>query len=237
MDDPALDSAEHRRALDGLSRINRLSRTVADLWKPIEAHAIAAGRAVRVLDLACGGGDVTVGLRQRAIRAGLPIRVNGCDLSGVAINRSRELARREQADCDFFALDAVREPLPDGYDAIVSSLFLHHLTDEQAMDLLRRSASAAALVVMSDLVRSGPAWVATWLGTRVISRSGVVHDDGPSSVAAAFTVAEMRRLLERARLEGATVTPTWPMRMLITRRERARDTVAEHATRPKEQAA
>jgi hypothetical protein len=150
------------------------------------------------------------------MRLNLPIRVDGCDLSGVALGRARSLSGRHEAGCDFFALDAVRNELPPGYDATVSSLFLHHLTVDDVRALLRKLAGSVRLVVISDLVRSGPAWAATWLGTRVLSRSPVVHCDGPRSVEAAFTTAEMRRLLDATGLETARVERVWPLRMRVT---------------------
>jgi hypothetical protein len=57
-------------------------------------------------------------------------------------------------------------------------------------------------------------------GTRLLSRSPVVHVDGPRSVAAAFTPAEALDLAQRAGLTGATVVRRWPCRFLLTwRRE------------------
>ncbi|MBX9582367.1 MAG: hypothetical protein K2X87_18855, partial [Gemmataceae bacterium] len=71
MDDPGLDPAEHRRALAALARINRWSRSAAVIWRPIRDFARSAGRPVRVLDVATGGGDVPKALAEKARRAGL----------------------------------------------------------------------------------------------------------------------------------------------------------------------
>lgn len=219
MDDPALDAAEHRRALDGLARINRLSGTAGTLWPSLlraGRAARSAGRTLRVLDVACGGGDVAVALSLRARKAHVPIRVDGCDLSGRAIDRAMELAREHETDSDFFACDAIQSGLPDGYDAVVCSLFVHHLTDAHARRLLQNLSRKAGLVLISDLVRSRLAWTLTWLGTRVLSRSPVVHTDGPRSVEGAFTVSEMRSLLDATGMNAATIERVWPMRMLVT---------------------
>ena len=51
---------------------------------------------------------------------------------------------------------------------------------------------------------------------RVLSRSPVVHFDGPASVRAAYTLAELRSLADRAGLTGATVRPVFLCRMLLT---------------------
>lgn len=219
MDDPALDPDEHRRALDGLARINRLSGTVGTLWPELlraGRKARSEGRTLRVLDVACGGGDVAVGLSMRARKADLPVRVEGCDLSPVALDRAVKLSQTRGVDCRFFACDAVHDDPPAGYDAVVCSLFLHHLTAAQAQTLLKKMSRTAGLVLISDLVRSRLAWAMTWLGTRLLSRSAIVHTDGPRSVEGAFTIREMRSQLEDANMHAATIERVWPMRMLIT---------------------
>ncbi len=64
MDQPGLDESLHGHALQSLSRINWISRTSAMIWKPIQKLACesAGKRSLRILDVACGGGDVAVGL-------------------------------------------------------------------------------------------------------------------------------------------------------------------------------
>ena len=53
-------------------------------------------------------------------------------------------------------------------------------------------------------------------GSRLLTRSPIVHVDGPLSVRAAFTVAEARQLAERAGLSGATIRRHWPQRFLLS---------------------
>jgi hypothetical protein len=116
-----------------------------------------------------------------------------------------------------FCLDAVRDPLPTDYDVLSCSLFLLHLEQAQAVDLLRRMAAAAWRCVLVHDLRRGLAgfWLA-YVGARVLSRCDVLHIDGPRSVRAAFTVAEAAELARRAGLEGTAVTPRWPFRFLLS---------------------
>src|SRR5262249_61298949 len=89
----------------------------------------------------------------------------------------------EEAALVFSACDVLREPLPAGYDAVVCSLFLHHLSAEQAVGLLRRMAAAAGrLVLVNDLARGRAGYLLAYLGTRLLTRSPGVHFDGPRSV-------------------------------------------------------
>ncbi len=113
-------------------------------------------------------------------------------------------------------MDALRQALPTGYDIITSSLFLHHLETPQAIDLLQRMGQAAGtMVLINDLIRSRLGYVLALIGTRVFSRSPIVHVDGPLSVRAAFTVCEARQLAEQAGLQGASIGWRWPFRFLL----------------------
>src|SRR5688500_17328761 len=103
MDQPGLDEGRHRQALDGLARINRLSASAGILWPPIrrlceERRRSGDSTPMRVLDVACGAGDVPVRLWKRARRRGLPLEVAGCDLSAVAVEYARQRAIREGAN-------------------------------------------------------------------------------------------------------------------------------------------
>ncbi len=215
MDDPALDPAAHRGALAGLARINRVSDSPGVLWPAIRDLArVSAGAAVRVLDVATGSGDVPRVLAAKAARAGLAnLSFAGCDISPTAV----EAARRAAPGLAFFTHDALRDPLPPGYDAVTCSLFLHHLSDADAVALLGRMAAAAGrLLLVNDLDRSRFNYLAVWAACRLLSRSPVVRFDGPASVRSAFTAGETRALAERAGLAGATVRRRFPCRYLLT---------------------
>lgn len=217
MDDPALQADLHRVALRGLARINALSRSAAAIHRAL-AQLTAGGdnQPIRVLDVACGGGDVAVRIERMSRRRGVPMRVDGWDISATAIDQARRCAQRHASNARFFRNDALRDPLPAGYDAIVSNLFLHHLSREQAEELLSRMAEASGAVVINDLSRSPLGYASACVGTRLLSRSRIVHTDGPRSVRAAFTPEEARGLAGRAGLRGAKVVPHFPFRWLLT---------------------
>ena len=218
MDQPGLDPVEHAAALRGLRRINSWSRSTAILFPWIRRCALEhGGRPLRVLDLACGGGDTVVALAGKARREGLPIQVDGCDISPQAVEHSRNQAEAAGVDARFFVHDALHGDLPSGYDVIMCSLFLHHLDEGDAQGVLGRMKSAARrLVLVDDLVRSRLGYTLAWVGCRLLSRSKVVHYDGPVSVAGAFRADEVASLAAQAGLDGAVVTRHWPERYLLS---------------------
>ena len=219
MDQPGLDEGLHAHALRSLSRINRISRTSAMIWRPIRKLALTAKtrRPLRIIDVACGGGDVAIGLAQRAARAGIDMHVDGCDINSVAIEHAHGNAlRADVKNVRFFQHDALNTPLPEGYDVVTCSLFLHHLDNGDAERMLRSMGAAAGqMVVASDLLRNRLAYLMAVIACRVLTRSPIVHVDGPLSVAAAFTIDEARALAGRAGLSGATFTRYFPERFLL----------------------
>ena len=217
MDGPGLDPAEHRAALTALARINRLSLSAEILWPPIrELARETPGRPVRVLDVATGSGDVPLRLWHKATRAGVAVEVAGCDVSPTAVEEATHGAESAGADLRFFRHDVIRDPLPGGFDVVTCSLFLHHLSEEDAVTLLRRMRDAAGrLVLVNDLARSRFNYLAVWLACHLTTRSRVVRFDGPASVRSAFTPAEALALAQRAGLSGATVSRRFPCRYLL----------------------
>lgn len=219
MDQPGLDEGLHAHALRSLSRINWISRTSAMIWRPIRklAQETNRSRPLRILDVACGGGDVAIGLAQRAARAGINVQVAGCDINAVAVEHARSRALRAgMCEAGFFVHDALVTALPEGYDVVTCSLFLHHLDNPDAERMLRSMGAAAGkMVVVSDLLRNRWAYLMAVVACRVLTRSPIVHVDGPLSVAAAFTIDEARALAEQSGLSRGTFTRYFPERFLF----------------------
>lgn len=214
MDEPDLDRARHLHALDALARVNWWSLTAVRVWREVRSLAARGVRPVRVLDVACGGGDVLIDVGAKARRAGVDVVLQGCDSSEVALERARVRAAGAGDVC--FAAADVRRGLPGSHDLVCCSLFLHHLQRADAAALLRAMAGATHHVLLvQDLVRSRAGYVLAWGALRVLTTSDVARQDGPVSVRAAFTLEEARTLAHEAGLDGARVRAAWPERLVL----------------------
>ena len=90
MDCPDLGAARHWHALRGLARINWLSGSAGILWPSIRQLAKeATSRPLRILDVACGGGDVSIALYRRVAQAGLNVQIEAADISSNALTYAR----------------------------------------------------------------------------------------------------------------------------------------------------
>ena len=163
---------------------------------------------------------MALALERRARRSGLPILIDGCDISERAIEYARERAGRSGSRARFFPFDLLNSPLPSEYDVFISSLFLHHLVEGDALALIRRMAGACRLgFLMSDLERRPAGYWLAAIAPRLLSRSVVVHADSVRSVRASFTLDELQGLLRQAGLDDYRVARCWPCRMLLSWRK------------------
>ena len=219
MDQPGLDPKEHAKALKGLRRINTISRCSAGLFRTIEALAITQPeQSLRVLELACGGGDTAIDLALMAKQKNLALDIHACDLNPGAVEISRSNAKRREATITVFTADALAKPTDHStFDVVYCTLFAHHLDELEVIRLLEGMAlRSRKLVLVDDLIRSRIGFALAWIGTRLLSRSWVVHTDGPLSVRGAFQPDEMMSIAKRAGLKNAQIKRSWPERYLLT---------------------
>lgn len=220
MDQPDLDSGSHFAALRGLERINRWSRSVQILWPAIAALARQTPRMIRILDIASGAGDLPIGIWRNAQQAGLDVHIDAWDVSARAVSYARSRIEASESSICCMQKNATVEDIPQDYDVIMSSLFLHHLSEELAVGLLERMGQAARqLLLINDLLRSLPGLLLAQIATRVLTASSVVRVDGPRSVEGAFSLEEIAALAARAGLVGAVIGKRWPARFLLVWRK------------------
>ncbi|MCC9603706.1 methyltransferase domain-containing protein [Stieleria sp. JC731] len=219
MDDPQLDPKLHDAALAGLRRINRFSGTASVLWTELKRlHSAIGHEPLRILDIACGSGDNVIAIGRKAARHGISLCIDGCDISEQALQNARELAvRNGKQPHRFIQCDAIGQGVPEGYHIVMCSLFLHHLSDSDATALISSMASSAINgLLIDDLRRTGLGYALAWAGCRLLSRSPIVHFDGPQSVRAAFSESEVLRLVSQLQLRDCIVKHHWPQRFTLS---------------------
>ena len=230
MDDPQLDHLEHQRALAGLRRINRLCGTGRQLAKSIHA-AFDKNRwgEINILDLGCGSGDVALDLTVR-LQQKHRVRMTGWDMSPIAIETANKnllahhLLPQLQQTVTFEQRNALEETsssfaetLPKRFDVVYCTLFMHHFTNEQSVELFKAMKRLSkGIVIVDDLKRTRLGWWLAKAGCKLLSRSPVVHFDGPQSVRAAYSVHELIGVAEQSGLRNAEVRHHWPERFLCT---------------------
>ncbi len=208
MDGRDVKECDHAHALRSLNRVNRMLGVDRRLGRSVARFGVADPS---VLDLGCGGGGF---LAYLSTRAGPSISI-GLDRSSFAL----QCARAWHPDgIRWISADARFLPFADrAFDVVTCSLFLHHFEPAEVATILREAARVARHgIVVGDLVRSRMAMVVTWLATRAMSRSWIVHVDAVRSVHAAFQVNELAALARKAGLVDAVVQRRFPFRLVLT---------------------
>jgi len=182
-----LPPEEARASLSDLVRVNKYWGGHSTLRKLVD-RAIAPGEAFTLLDVGAASGDMG-----RVVREMRPLgRVTSLDYI-----ESHLIGGEQCVAGDAFALPFAAR----SFDYVFSSLFLHHFTDEQVVELLAgfgRVARKQVLVI--DLWRhpvpyyfiSRTRWLFGWHPVTVY--------DGAISVEAAFSPQELTNLARRAGL-------------------------------------
>jgi 2-polyprenyl-3-methyl-5-hydroxy-6-metoxy-1,4-benzoquinol methylase len=215
-DQPDLDSELLRQALAGLESVNFWSRSPYLLWPSIRTLGRQLKRPLRILDIATGAADVPISLWHLARREKIVLQVEACDVNSRTVSYAQHRARERRAGVRVFPLDILHQEVPRHYDVVMCSLFLHHLSDAEAVEVLGRMAQAAAhILLVHDLLRSVAGLVLAYTCIPFLSPSKVNRIDGVRSVRAAFTVDEVRLLAAGAGLSGAVLEKRWPCRYLL----------------------
>jgi len=226
MDDPQLDADQHRRALAGLSRLNRCSGVAGAMYRQLRSFAKRVGdRPLTVLDVASGSGDVPIAWARKALREGLDLRITLSDISAVAVEEQRRLAKRSGVEILSMQHDCLRTPLPGGFDVVTCSLFMHHLDEHETFCLLQAMQSASTRgMIVCDLERSRLNLALVNAAARLLTRSPIVHTDADLSIRGAYTIDEFQRIASDALARPVRVNRLFPCRFMLTLAEQ---TIAE----------
>jgi len=217
MDQLDLSTEELLLALNGLSQINKVSLTCQHLWKEIYSWLKKNGmNEFKILDIASGGGDVLVSLNEVARARNINLIGIGVDMNPKSCERAKKLSSLKNHKLDFQVKDIFSRDTIKNFDVIICSLFIHHLTNEQVTTLFKLvKDSTAKLFVVSDLKRSAFGYLLSLIGSKLLSGSKIVHYDGPISVKSAYSISEIREILNNAGMSDAKIKTCWPERFTI----------------------
>jgi len=220
LDRPDILPADLAAVLADLDRFNRamLGHWPILRWLARATRDVPKDRAVAILDVGCGSGDLLRAIQAWARRVGRAVTLTGVDLNPDTI----AIARAATAEGDAIAFEAAdvfdcrpAEPI----DVVVNSLLAHHLSDRGIVALLGwMEATARRGWLVSDLQRSAVPYAFIGLMGKLTRLHPTVIHDGQISVARALTRAEWRARIAEAGLPLSGVSIRWMLyRLLIGR--------------------
>ncbi len=171
-------------------------------------------QTLHICEIGCGGGDNLRVIQQYCKKKSINIQLIGIDINPHCIAYAR--SRKENEGIEFTCSDYATASFTQKPDIIFSSLFCHHFTNDklQQQFLWMKDNSTLGFFV-NDLHRHPLAYHSIKLITSVFSKSYLVKNDAPLSVARGFKKEELIQLCDRSSINKHQLTWKWAFRWLL----------------------
>lgn len=182
-----------------------------------EAFGQLAGsrKEVSVCEIGCGGGDNLAAISRWCSKRNIKLSITGIDIkkecTDYAASRTCLPTSVRWVTSDYRKVKFEIKP-----DIIFSSLFCHHFTDEQLVSQLSwMKANSRIGFFINDLERNIVAYYSISYLTRLFSKSYLVKNDAPLSVARGFKKNELQNICNQANASNAAIMWKWAFRYLV----------------------
>ena len=179
------------------------TQTTAALLRRVAAES--GCRKLSLLEVGAGAGDLPQKARRLLAREGLELKVTLLD---------RAWSHLPGNGVASVSGDALRLPFrDDAFDVVSCSLLAHHFQPDALQAFAREAlrVSRRALLI-NDVIRSRLHLWLVYAGL-LLCRSRMTWHDAPASVRNAYTIDEMRRILERLPAQRITISRHYLYRM------------------------
>jgi SAM-dependent methyltransferase len=210
----AVTTTELQKSLNAMAAVNRHlggTRSLLRHLRPLTPTS--SSQELSLLDVGVGGGQVPRTIQASMEAADQPFRWIGIDRNRNALSLAAHPERGAMVQADALTLPFA----DDTFDVVISTLTLHHFSDEDTRLLLAESARVARQrVIMSDLERHP----LHYLGARILAltwwrRDPVTRFDGPASVLRSFTPDELREIARGVAFREVRIHRHLPFRLVL----------------------
>jgi 2-polyprenyl-3-methyl-5-hydroxy-6-metoxy-1,4-benzoquinol methylase len=217
LDNTSIATKDLYQNLHELDVINRLLGGYNASRKGMTSILKVKNTVQSVLDIGFGGGDSIKQLSNLADKLQVNLFFYGVDLKDDCIKYAEsnlQALNNKKLICDDYR--NISPELLKQIDVIHCSLFLHHLTDEEIVDLFKFGKTHRCMILINDLHRHWFAYYSIKFFTALFSKSYLVKNDAPLSVKRGFKKSELISLLQKAGFSNYSVKWTWAFRYMIT---------------------
>lgn len=193
MDDLNSDPEKLRNTYAQFKVINRLLSGWGRVYSRYVRPALESG-AETILDIGCGGGDISRMLVRSAAKDGFQVHITAIDPDARAVQFMRSTTHDENIS---IAMSTAAELLSRGerFDVVLSNNVLHHLPDTEFISFMDDSRRLAqVLVVHSDIQRDDFAFLA-FLPSHLLFPRSYIAEDGLISIRKSYRTKELETLL------------------------------------------
>jgi SAM-dependent methyltransferase len=218
MDEPC-SYEDFRACLRDLAQVNRLTFAYRPTLQWLGFVVGSVQGPLHIVDVGCGGGDMLRVLERWAAKRRIDVRLTGIDLNPYAARAARE-STPASSRIQWITGDAFSYRPKRPVDIVLSSLFTHHLPDDEIVRFIawmERVAQRGWFI--NDLHRQPVPYRGFTLLARVMRWHRFVQHDGPISIRRAFREADWQAMLARAGIapEAARIVTFRPARLCVAR--------------------
>lgn len=187
---------EIAQSFDDLWRINRWLGGVSGCLRLLDRYFARRGPGhARILDVGSGDTRLAAHLQSEMARRNRKVELVALDRRLTHLwNGNHSSGKLPRVVADVSHLPFAQE----SFDVVICNLFLHHFSEEAAVELLRRLAGIASQAVLINDLERNPL---PYFFIRVawpFARSRITRHDGAASVRQAYTEDELADLARRA---------------------------------------
>ncbi len=213
-------SEEYEQFLREISLVNRFA---GDNWtlrktllREIERENL---QAFSVLDIGAGSGELLRTIAKFARKQKRETNLLGLELSTRAACAILEESKNFAEICAVRG-DALCLPFADdSFDYAICSLFTHHFTDENIVQILNEMARISRRrIFVIDLHRHRAAYFFYTTVGKIFIRSSLVRQDGALSILRSFKRSELEQIGQNAHLSQISVKRYFPFRLVLQAR-------------------
>ena len=168
-----------------------------------------------ICEIGCGGGDNLQAINNWCNKNNIAVKFIGIDIKPACISFAQQ--QYPLLNCQWIPLDYQQVIFSTAKpDIIFSSLFCHHFPEQQIVQMLQwMKIHATKGFFINDLHRHKLAYYSIKLITYLFSRSYLVKNDAPLSVARGFVAAEWHSIFNCAQIINYKLYWKWAFRYLI----------------------
>lgn len=174
-------------------------------------------RSVHIVDVGCGGGDMLRRVARWAKQNAINVRLTGIDLNPYAAAVARENSGKADG-IEWVTGDAFSYTGHVPVDVVISSLFTHHLPDNDVIQFLHWMEQRARLGwFVNDLHRKPRPYHLFRVLAKMARWHRFVQHDGPLSIRRSFDWGDWRRFCHLADVPDARIEAFRPARLCVGR--------------------
>ncbi len=207
------DSIPDDDLFQNLSELNTINTllggykiTFAALKKVLDKN-----KSFTIVDIGSGGGDTLKQINNWNKKYHYNLNLVGIDLKQTCIEyaQTNNPATTIKFICDDYKKCYAHIPKTD---ILHASLFCHHLTDKEIIELIQFAQKSRSTLIINDLERNRFAYYAIKFLTKLFSKSYLVKHDAPLSVARGFKKKEWLELIKQSGATNYSVKYKWAFR-------------------------